>query len=753
MVVGLVPSLSGLSLRPAPRPVPIGADDEDRAALHRTIFGEDDSDNDEPMPPAPAPAPAPPEVVVLSSDEDMPPAPAPAPAPTAPAPGAAGPSNWLGQMSEARQAEIKRKAEDAVAAANEAKRLKTEAKQAERQAAKEAKEAGKAAEKAAAAQAKAEAKAEAARLKEAEKAEAARLKEAEKAEAARLKEAEKAEAARLKELERETKELEKQAAKELKLAAAEKEAAEKQAAKEAKEAAAAEAAAEKEAARKEKEAADAADQAEADRLGITVKSLRDKRRRLLNAAQAAGYATVAEYEEAMKKAEDDAKAAAAEVERAKAEAEAAAKAAEEAEAARKEKEEACEELEEQIHRLRWQQRSMAEDYDQMLQEWEDNGCDEPKPAWMDELKAIFDRLSKAIEDAEKADPTKWQLDDGYGGEGEHQAFVQKFEQEKEDEGGEEGEGSEEGEGMDVRGEASRALGEEAQGMEVDEEYDAADATLDVDIRVVVQNTKDVSETMEVWRVQVIHTDAENMSSAARNYKRVPDPTGKPGATKLVRQEQDKVPYRPDIPEEYIASIHAEPKAIEAAVKRLASGIINGGLPQSTLDSVAAAPMTAFDATNTTTQLNLTLPNGKGMKQTQYAVSMQLPANDEENRTKAGALIEGLVSASVEAWSANTGLKVVLVSGVQDKDSYIKGVKRMEQLKRDAPPNEEEKRFLAAKFGPDWHERRPDDVVDALLQFRTWMRNMDQEEAIEAMTAKERGVTTEDGDRVRREDGQ
>mgnify|MGYP001351993341 CR=1 FL=1 len=28
MVVGLVPSLSGLSLKPAPRPVPIGADDD-----------------------------------------------------------------------------------------------------------------------------------------------------------------------------------------------------------------------------------------------------------------------------------------------------------------------------------------------------------------------------------------------------------------------------------------------------------------------------------------------------------------------------------------------------------------------------------------------------------------------------------------------------------------------------------------------------------------------------------------------------
>ena len=54
--------------------------------------------------------------------------------------------------------------------------------------------------------------------------------------------------------------------------------------------------------------------------------------------------------------------------------------------------------------------------------------------------------------------------------------------------------------------------------------------------------------------------------------RVPDPTGKPGATKLVRKEKtDKVPYRPDIPAEYIAGIHAEPKAIEAAVKRLASG--------------------------------------------------------------------------------------------------------------------------------------------------------------------------------------
>jgi len=290
---------------------------------------------------------------------------------------------------------------------------------------------------------------------------------------------------------------------------------------------------------------------------------------------------------------------------------------------------------------------------------------------------------------------------------------------------------------------------DAEGMEVDEAASYAEPTLDIDIRVIVQNVKDTTADMEVWRVQVIHTDYENRPQTGGDYVRVADPAAGEGRTKMIRVPKDRAPYRVDIPVDYIAALHAEPNTIEATVRRMTTEILGeANTPQSTLDSVAASPMTAFDPINTTTQTNLNLPDGNGMKQTQYAVSMQLPANDEENRDKAGVLIEGLVSTPVSTWANMTGLQVIMVTGVQDKVSYIKGVRRMQMLKRDAPPTEEEKLFLARKFGTNWNNGRPDDIVDALMQYRMWMRDIDQEEAIAAMTARERRVYNNDDDRAR-----
>jgi len=675
---------------------------------------------------------------------------------------AAGPSDWLGQVSEEKRAELKRKAEDALAATEAAKRARAEAKAAEKAAAKEAKDLEKAAERAAAAEAKAEAKAEAARLKEAEKAEAARLKEAEKAEAARLKQAEKEEAARLKEAEKgeatRLKEAEKAEAARLKEEATRLKEAEKEETARLKEAEKAEAA-------RLKAEEDAMDQAEADAEGISVKTLKARRTKVLKAAKEAGYESVAEYQEALAAEAAEAQARAEEAAAAQAAAQAAAKAAEEAEARRLEKEEACAELEEQIHRLRWQQRSMAEDYAQMLKEWEENDCGEPKPAWMDELNAIFQKLSDAIQGAEDSNPVAWEVSEG----GKHAEYAEKFADEaenEEQEGEGEGEGEEEDElpgGYTVKDEASSALAQgKAKGSrkdDLDVDMDVEDDTLQIDLRVIVQNVRDDSEEKEKWRTQVIHTDHDNLPMSGAKYISVPDPDSQlPGATKLVRTDKEKEPYPSDIPQAYIDDLHAEVIGIERAVRGLTISILGeAATPQSLLDSVAASPMTAYDSTNTVTQQNLGFIKGKGMLLTQYAVTMELPSNDEANRAKAGTLIEGLVTLATEQWSDVTGLRVKTVSGVQDKDSYMMGMLRMQKAKRDDPPNAKEKQFLAEKFGPDWYKAeggvRPDDLMDALEWFRKMMKDMDQQERIDKMVAEQRKVGAEHAEAVRQADGQ
>jgi len=756
----LVPNLAGLSLKPAaqaPRPrVPTGTDEDEwqERLYERHLEQMEMQELEERAAAAGYSSVEDYEAMRAEVAEEQ--ARVRAAERAAAAPGAAGPSSssgdWLGQVSEAKRAELKRKAEEALAATEAAKRAKAEAKAAERAAAAEAKAEAKAAEKAAAAQAKAEAKAAADAAKAAAKAEADAAKAVAKAEADAAKAVAKAEADAAKAVAK----AEADAARAVEKAAAKAAAdAEKAAAKEAADAvkAAAKDAAEAEKAAKAaaKAEEDALDQAEANAEGISVKTLKARRTKLANAAKEAGYGSVAEYQAALAEEEAAAQARAEEAERARAEAEEAAKRAEEAEAARQEKEEACAELEEQIHRLRYQQRAMAEDYAQMLREWEENDCDEPKPAWMDELSAIFQKLSDAIRDAEDKDPVAWEISEG----GKHAEYADKFADEAENEqAGEEGEEGDDGEdgggggGGTVKDVWANKLGAEGGGADADDAMDVDDDTLQIDLRVIVQNVRDDSEEKEKWRTQVIHTDYDNLPMSGAKYVSVPDPDSKlPGATKLVRADKEKTPYPSDIPQAYINDLHAEVIGIERAVRGLTTSILGeAATPQSLLDSVAASPMTAYDSTNSVTQQNLGFIKGKGMLLTQYAVTMELPSNDEANRAKAGTLIEGLVTLATEKWSDVTGLRVKTVSGVQDKDSYMMGMLRMQKAKRDDPPNAEEKQFLAEKFGPDWYKAeggvRPDDLMDALEWFRKMMKEMDQQERIDKMIAEQRKVGAE-----------
>jgi len=727
--------------------------------------------------------------------------------------------------------EVKRQKIEAVAAEKEAaarakaaeKEAAAQAKAAEKAAAakaraeaKAAADAVKAAEKEAAAQVKAAIKEVAAQAKAAEKEAAVLTKAAEKAEkeaAAEAKAAEKAQEDARDEAEakmlgisvttlrvRRTKAL--KAAKEagyetveahaavLAAEAAEKaaadatKAAEKEAAAQAKvaEKAAADAAkaAAKAAEKAEKEAAaeakaaekaqeDARDEAEAKTLGISVTTLRARRTKALKAAKEAGYETAEAHAAALAAEAAEAQAKAEEAAAAQAAAEAAAKAAAEAEAKRKEREEACAELEEQIHRLRWQQRSMAEDYAQMLKEWEENNCGDA-PAWMGEMSTIFQKLSDAIQDAENKNPVMWEISEG----GKHAQYADKFadEAEKEamevDEADEEGEEGEEGdddnlpEGYTVTDEAANALAQgKAKGRgknDDDVDMDVEDDTIQIDLRITLQNVRDNSEEKEKWRTQVIHTDYENGKAA---YVTAPDPQpDNPNATKLVRSDKPKEPYPSDIPQEFINDVHAEVNAIERATKGMASAILSthGGAPASLLASVSAAPMTAFDGTsNPTTQQNMAAPKGKGLMRTLYAVEMHLPANVAASREQANLLVEGFLTATMDDWSNATGLRVVQVSGVQDMESYMEGIFKQQKVQADGPLTKDEIAFMVAKFGPNWKDpevARPDDRMAFLEMYRAQSKQMDQEQNIKRAVADQRqvGASDADADRVREEAG-
>jgi hypothetical protein len=658
----LTPSLAGLSLKPSAQPrVPTGADLEDNV--------------DPPPPPAPMRAPA-------------------STGPVLPlAQGGAGPSTTDGVAQAAvKREELKRKATEALEAADEVKRQRAEVKAAEKAATAEAKAqakaAAKAAERAAAAQAKAEAKAEADAAKAEAKAEAAQAKAEAKAEA----DAAKAEAAQAK----------------------------------------ADAKAEE----------DARDEEEAAAEGITVKTLKARRTKLSKAASEAGYASVAEYQAALEAEEAAAQAAAQAAERARAEAAEAQATAEAAEARRLEQEEACVELEEQIHRLRWQQRSMADDYAQMLREWQENNCGDP-PSWMGELDAIFQKLSSAIQDAEDNDPVSWEISEG----GKHATYADKFADEAENEAmevdGEEGEEGEDDdappEGYTVTDEAANALAQgKAKGRgktddDDDDDMDVDDDTIQIDLRVTLQNVRDDSEETEKWRTQVITTDYENGKAA---YVTAPDPQpDNPNATKLVRSNTPTVPYPSDIPQAFIDDVHAEVNALERATKGMASAILNahGGAPASLLASVSAAPMTAFDgASNPTTQQNLAAPKGKGLMRTLYAIEMHLPANVAASREQANRLVEGFLTATMDDWSNASGLRVVQVSGVQDMESYMEGIFKQQKVQDEGPLTKDEVAFMAAKFGPKWRDPetlRPDDRMRFLEMYREQSKMMDQQENI------------------------
>ena len=172
---------------------------------------------------------------------------------------------------------------------------------------------------------------------------------------------------------------------------------------------------------------------------------------------------------------------------------------------------------------------------------------------MGELSAIFQKLSDAIQDAEDKNPVGWEVSDGNNGPGKYSTYKDEFVEEQKQEAmevdGEEGEEGEEGEDDDEGGGGSTVkdvwankLGTEKGGGDVDEAMDVEDDTLQIDLRIIVQNVRDDSEEKEKWRTQVIHTDYDNLPMSGAKYVSVPDPDSKlQGATKPCA-DKEKTPY-------------------------------------------------------------------------------------------------------------------------------------------------------------------------------------------------------------------
>ena len=151
--------------------------------------------------------------------------------------------------------------------------------------------------------------------------------------------------------------------------------------------------------------------------------------------------------------------------------------------------------------------------------------------------------------------------------------------------------------------------------------DVEDDTIQIDLRVTLQNVRDDSEEKEKWRTQVIHTDHENHQAA---YVSAPDPQAdNPNATKLVRSDKPQAPYPSGIPQAFIDDVHAETNASRVPPRawQARSWPRTAARRQALLASVSAAPMTAYDGASNPTHAAEHRPftKGKGLMRTLYAV--------------------------------------------------------------------------------------------------------------------------------------
>lgn len=708
----LTPSLSGLRMTtPAPQrhAVPTATNNgeasgsKDRDDESYDLFGSD-SEGDEP---APAPAP---ETINLDSGDDE-------PMPTAPATAA-----LTAEETRQKAMELKRKMDQLKAEADEAKRQK-------RELAAELKEKRqKAAEEAAQA-----------KIAKAQQAEADRLeKEAEKRRKAEQAEADRAAKAQAKAEQAAAKEEAKAAASEAKAAVIEA----REAAKAEKAEAAAAAKAEKEAEKAEKEAEKVAEKEARE----AAKAEAQAQKAAVAEAKADAKAAAAEAKLEQQRAKKEAaEAAAAEKAAAKAAKEAEQKAAE-ADEERQKLEEECADLLEAIHRLRWEMRGLGVDFKNQLQAYKDLNCEEvlngskELPKWMDAMIPIFERMSKDMGDAEDADPVAWELEDEDGHEGEHARYSKQFDKENAEAEGDE----QEPDAMDVVGKFKQgARGAEEEDEDVEWEPD----TLQVDIKLLVRNVKDDTEEKELWRAKLVTHDYENRVKGDYVDKG-PDPAN-PQKNLYEFVLREAKPYPPEIPAEYAEAYQLEQANIERAVKVLIRKMCPDCDP-SVVDSVAGGPLSPYDAP-WVAQQNMELQVGQ--KQTYWNMGFQFPDRSEENQEQARSVLEQMLSASAQAWSAITMLAVVQVSGVADKAGFLAAQSQMDHMvEKGFKLTKEENEYVEKTEGKDWKVKlTPQNQLKVVQQVREMFDEMAAADRAKEAAQAQRKVGADDAAMVRKAD--
>ena len=384
----------------------------------------------------------------------------------------------------------------------------------------------------------------------------------------------------------------------------------------------------------------------------------------------------------------------------------------------------CMDLERSIHHMRWELRSMSDDYSNMLKIWEDENCDEvlhkeqEMPVWMVDLSSIIQEMQESIQDLETSDPEGWEM----GPEGLHQQYANEFNRENDTEiykvetGG------------NQIAEFGRAMeAEKSQGKITNQAEMGGDVPLDddvqIDLRVRVANTSDKTKQQAAWRAEVIDIDLENArpvfnqvddhddKSVAGGYDAA---TGRLATKMEIVANPNQRGYPDYIPQEFSDAMAREVKAMQLGMRRILAGLYKLSDLESVLESVTAHAEDSRDA--------LKVPS----YETIWNVQFSLPETDPDGNSSveaAGDLVKAIMNVKFDVWLDLTGLHVNNVAGITDLASFKAGVEKIAYMKKNGLVPTEDERIDLELNAPGWEDGvngpilRPDDLAQLLEQIR------------------------------------
>lgn len=384
----------------------------------------------------------------------------------------------------------------------------------------------------------------------------------------------------------------------------------------------------------------------------------------------------------------------------------------------------CVDLERSIHHMRWELRSMSDDYSNMLKVWQDENCDEvlhkeqEMPVWMVDLSSIIQEMQESIQDLETSNPEGWEM----GPEDLHQVYAKEFDQEDANEEYKEETASDQiaefGRAMDLERSEGKITNQAEMGGDV-----PLDDDVQIDLRVRVANTSDKTKEQAAWRAEVIDIDLENArpvfnqvddhddKSVAGGYDAA---TGKLATKMTIVANPNQRGYPDYIPQEFLDAMAREVKAMQLGIRRILAGLYKLSDLESVLESVTAHAEDSRDA--------LKVPS----YETIWNVQFSLPETDPDGNSSveaAGELVKAIMNVQFDVWLDLTGLHVNNVAGITDLASFKAGVEKIAYMKRNGLVPTEEERIDLELNAPGWEDGvngpilRPDDLARLLEQIR------------------------------------